>query len=68
MAHKPRRCECCGQILPIPPELCTCGHPMNSHHRTDTGNMTFCTLWVLTTTLHTNGSMTPCPCKKGTPQ
>lgn len=36
------RCASCRQPMPWHPPLCTCGHPVSSHHETGTGNLTYC--------------------------
>ena len=36
---------------------CACGHPHNTHHRTATGNHTYCTVW----------DPNQCPCTAYTP-
>jgi len=68
MDGQPTRCECCNQIITPPLPLCECGHPMNSHHATATGNITYCTCWILTSEKHPNGSMNQCPCKRAKEQ
>ena len=45
--------------------LCTCGHPIYSHHRTDKGNRTYCTVWENHDSKPTHNR---CECNKATPK
>lgn len=40
-------CPECGLLHgpPAKPVLCSCGHPVEVHHRTDSGRITYCTVW-----------------------
>lgn len=66
MDGRVKRCECCGQTIPPPLPLCECGHPMNSHHATAKGNITYCTTWGPKVGMGT--SWRQCDCKKAKEQ
>jgi len=54
-AATPARCPRCGSAFLLQhrcaapwlgePDCARCGHPHGSHHRTDAGNYTYCTVW-----------------------
>lgn len=65
-----RRCQWCGSVFPHhrcgaprPADCTACHHPLASHHRTDAGRVTYCTVWSVPVG---GKAAVQCACKEGT--